>query len=54
MGVKRIERQEGGRKCEGGNEGLGEWEWEVHEVKGQRAQGTREVRTWESEQDSGE
>lgn len=33
VGVKWIKRQERGRKCEGGNEGLGEWEWEVREVK---------------------
>lgn len=43
VGVKWIKRQERGRKCEGGNEGLEEWEG--REVKGHRTQGTREVRT---------
>lgn len=41
VGVKWIKRQERGRKCEGGNEGLGEWEWEVREVK---AEDTRDKR----------
>lgn len=39
VGVKWIKRQERGRKCEGGNEALGEWEG--REVKEQRTRDKR-------------
>lgn len=39
-----LERQERGRKCEEGNEGLRTQRGASNEVKGQRTPGTREVR----------
>ncbi|XP_077935370.1 ras-related protein Rab-8B isoform X1 [Halichoerus grypus] len=41
VGVKWIKRQERGRKCEGGNEALGEWEG--REVKEQRTRDKRGI-----------